>query len=709
MTPEQSFSRLLTFLDRFDGLEFLCQASMTYLFAPEGKFHSESDEVQIWGRRLEFASGLYATKPLNRPEPEPVTGDSLEEFKKFIDAYYTALDLERFDRAKGNGKEAFAVESARIYSQHVRGDAYPHQFEVYAREVYGEHDEWFLNNLGFTIADAYSVANAMVASLNERFNRLIRTTAIEAERLVDADTSWMAAGLDRTQAVKSAHCQIFFGRAKEHLRFTTEDVVNCSMLSRERCVAALKRLSQVPPYRNQLFPDTFRSGREAAWDYNTLAERPLISDGIHYWLPVPFLFRRNLYYTFYFDLMGDLSYRPTFERCRGKYLEQKVANCLKRVFPESAVFLNPAYPDGNEFCDVLVLHDGKILIVQCKSKAMTRQAHIGLSASAVRSDLEKAIKGAVEQGVKCRKFLEASDTANLLIDGHTASIKMEYVTGIDIVATTFMPLHTMATRIREVEEDLGMSHSDFPAWAVSLGDLEIVADISHSPARFLQYVRRRLLLEQGQIRVHGDEMDLLAFFLTQGLWMRDERFAGTDILAISGFSGQIDEYVFRVWDCNEDVPKPEVPRPEGFYPLVDAVERLSNLHRTDCAITLLEASGSVGNQMMETIETAKQKTRADGKSHSVSFQGEGDVPGISFQTFPIGTNAQFANERTEGFGFIKKYAEKLPGWAAFGWIDGSRKEVNTSFWLEFPWTYNGTLEPTAIELRSRRTPPPERG
>jgi hypothetical protein len=351
LNPAQAFEQLTAFLERYDGLELLCQASLTFLFAPEGTFHSESDDIQIWGRRLEFAAGFYAAKGVESGIQERVTEPVLEEFKTLIDRYYLSVDFDQMLRVREGLSESFSVESARIHSMHVRGEAYPHQFEEYARELYGEHDEWFKKHLGFTISDAYAVANGMNSALNERHAQLRISTTEEAQQLVATDTSWAAAGLSRADAERSAMIQLFFGRAKEFYRFSVHEISRCSDLTTEKCVAVLDRLSQRPPFRNPLFPNTFEEAKSAPWDYNTMSERPLISDGSDFWLVVPYLLRQNLYYTFYFDLMGDKVYKPAFEKGRGNYLERKVAEYLRRIFPASAVLLNPSYPDGNEFSE----------------------------------------------------------------------------------------------------------------------------------------------------------------------------------------------------------------------------------------------------------------------------------------------------------------------------------------------------------------------
>jgi hypothetical protein len=83
---------------------------------------------------------------------------------------------------------------------------------------------------------------------------------------------------------------------------------------------------------------------------------------------------------------------------------------LRRVFPSEEVLLNPAYANGDEFADVVVLHDRKVLILQCKSKSLTYPARIGADLAVLRSDMRKAIKEAFDQGIKGRNCLSVDKT-----------------------------------------------------------------------------------------------------------------------------------------------------------------------------------------------------------------------------------------------------------------------------------------------------------
>jgi hypothetical protein len=51
-------------------------------------------------------------------------------------------------------------------------------------------------------------------------------------------------------------------------------------------------------------------------------------------------------------------------------------------------------------------------------------------------------------------------------------------------------------------------------------------------------------LELGDKRIRGDEMDLLAFYLDQGLWLKGGEMDEANMIGLAGYSTAIDKYVF---------------------------------------------------------------------------------------------------------------------------------------------------------------------
>jgi len=703
MSASNAYEELTIFLNRFNAIDFLSQFGMTYLFVPADKFHSETDDVHVHARHLEFATGYYASRPL-LSAGERVDGGTLEEFIRLMDAYVAALNRGFFEDAISNtdNERSRPLVSARIHSLYVRGDAYPHQFRYLARAIYAPHDEWFKNTLGFTIGDAHRIAGAIESELNDRFQRA-REEAKEAARKVveEREQEWRAAGMTEDQALSSAAIQFFFGQSAQLYRMSVQDVVEHSGLAEDVCAAFLSRLSQQPPYRNPLFTTTFTDGDRALWDYNTAKERPFFTNGQFFWIFAPNALNEVLYSTFFFDLMADESYKSTFESSRAKVLEELSASFFRRIFPAGNVYLNPRYLNGEEFADALVVYDGKVLIVQCKSKGLTLAAHRGENEAALKTDLQKAIRNAIAQACKGRKFLESNDLPRLLVESGEIAIRRSEINEIVLVAVTYMPLHSFATRIREVEDDLGMEHSEYPAWALPIGDLDIVTQICNSPARLLHYIRRRLLLETGDKRVRADEMDLLAFYLDQGLWLKGGDMDEANLVGLSGYSPPIDEYVFNRYDREIEYSLPKVARPDGFDELVMDIESLPSQYRTDCALVLLELSGDTSKEVMRLIETTKE--RCIQRHDSVTSSAGNDDPawGLSIVANSRGLSVEESARRAEGFARIRKYSRRLEKWVALGWREGSTKSVDTALWLDYPFEHSPEMDDLVTRLFGR--------
>jgi hypothetical protein len=464
MSVEVTFEQVRAFLLRFDALDFLSQFSMTYLFLREDVFVAESDQAHHNFKALEFASGFYGALGFQH-EGERVDQDVLEQYRAIFRAYFDAVDVELLTSAIADREQqsSSSLTSAKIHSLHVRGEAYPHQFWYLAEAVYAPHDAWFAEHLGFTISDAVCIAKSIEAVLNDRYAAGKKKAKADAKSLVKGhEQEWKQAGMTEKQAMISATAQLFFGQAKTVYRLSPTEVSSRTGLSLEVCKAFFRRLSQIPPYRNPLFPKSFTNASTAPWDYNVIKERPFFSDGEDYWLFAPHTLKEVLYSTFFFDLMGDQSYRGIFENSRGQVLENLSARFLKRAFPNDAVLLNPSYPNGEEFADVCVLFDSKIIIVQCKSKGLTQSAHNGDDKAALRRDLQKAIGNASTQASKGRAYLENEVAPYLLAEGRRVEIDKTKISEIVLIAVTYMPLQMFATRLREVEEDLGLPHSEFP-------------------------------------------------------------------------------------------------------------------------------------------------------------------------------------------------------------------------------------------------------
>lgn len=700
--PQAAFEAFTGFVAQFDPIDLLSQLTLTFLFTQETAFIGEASPARLWARWIEFTAGCLATRPIGEERHCVFSSRSVLDFEKLIEQYFNSLSIHLLTDRSASGERTPAdrlLMSAKIESLYVRGDAYPHQFLEYASELYSQHDQWFNSNLCFTIDDAIRIARSVPVELEKRVNesaaRARADSAQLAEQFLEAGE---AAGLTRRELELSVACQQHFGAARHLLSFTVKEMSETSGVEINRCQAFLKRMSQPFGYRNPLFPKTFVDATKAPWDYNCVDERPFLAHENKYWLFTNPMLASVLFYTFYFDLMADSAYRPIFETSRGAFVESKVKAYTARVFSQKSVLLNPDYPNGDEFSDVAVLHDGKVLIFQCKAKGFARSARIGQDFSQLRADMEAGIRAAFDQALRARKYLHEREEAILRFEDSELHIDTKQITDIYLINVTLMPFHALATRFENIEEALGLfPEKEYPL-SLSLGNLDIVSQLLDSPAKFLHYVNRRLNIEKTAFNLQADELDLLGFYLAQGMYFTSEEFQGLTTVGLRGFSEEIDEYVHRKYDKHEQVERPQAPMPLGFSQLIGDIESLRSMYRTDCAIALLDMNGPARSKTMEVIETAKSATRDDGKEHSVSMGAPEYSRGFSFVSVADADSLETLFQDAFSFAALKKYAEKFNEWFGLGWRLGSPKSADVAVTLKFEWEKDEVMEAAIKEF-----------
>ena len=382
-------------------------------------------------------------------------------------------------------------------------------------------------------------------------------------------------------------------------------------------------------------------------------ERPIVKRDGKYWLFVGPLLRSTLLTTFYFDFLSDDAYWPTFEKARGIYLERKTAECLRRVFPEGMTLSNPLYPSGEEMADVMVLHDHKIFLFQCKSKGLTHRARIGADFDVLRDDVRKAIADSFQQGIRARRYLQASRRAEFNVGLERFALDMDQV-GVYLVCVTSTSFQTLAARLANTNSALRLfQHNEYP-WSLSLGDLDVITQVLSSPAQFLHYVLRRRQVEETPFHVDADEMDFLGFYLSHGMRFDMDEFEGMDSVALSGFSEEIDRWVYEKFECGHDISPPQPEAVDGFFDFLGDVERTGNDHRTDCAIALLDLTWAGRKSLLEMIAQTKDHSRRDNGLHSLSIVLKDGRSGFSYMSLDAHAAPLGLHEQAAAFATMKK-------------------------------------------------------
>ncbi len=204
-----------------------------------------------------------------------------------------------------------------------------------------------------------------------------------------------------------------------------------------------------------------------------------------------------------------------------------------------------------------------------------------------------------------------------------------------------------------------------------------------SPARFLHYLVRRLEIEKTPYLVSGDEMDLLGYYIAQGMYFSAPELSGLNALSITGLSCDVDRYMFERFETGMSPVVPQPPMPPGFARFIQAIEESGADYAVDCAIVLLNLSYAARAKFMGTVEEAKAAAQAKGRVQSI-FGNLGDSnTGMSFLVIPGSMNPTELSERMMSVAIEKKHAIGCEHWVAFAWIVGSSKEFDTLGYLSY--------------------------
>lgn len=694
------FIELTKLLGALDPMKLLSQLTLTFGIVPEDQFNDESSDVHKWARWLEFVSGYLLTHPYPDNAQKEIDGRALEGIEELLKKYFISISQSLIsDAPKSEKGEVDGVVSlAKNDSLFVRGESYPHQLKEMAHDIWSQHDEWFLESLGFTISDALAISESIMAELNRRINDEKEFCKVRAHKYVDELVKiGEAKENDRQNLETSLGCYYYFGNSDAILSFTLDEMVRFSSLPEDKCRSYLNRLSQEFGYRNNNHLDTFNDPHLAPWDYNTIYERPIVCHANKYFIPVPSVLNEVLLHTFYYDMIDDWTYwKKNGERKYGSYLEQKTAELLRRVFPTREVLLNPKYPDGKEICDVLVLHDRNVFIIQCKAKRLRHESKIGKDAQLIKDDLHKAVAESFKQGSRAREYLSNNKPAKIQIENCILEIDSEQLSHLFLLSVTLGSYPHLITRLANINKALNLFSDNQYPWAISLFDLGVVTELTESPASFIHYAKCRLAIEQTRFDIFGDELDILGYYFSQGLIFDAKQYEKTNALLLSGFSDKIDEYMFEKHELGKNPEKPGLRMPPKFREYIQTIEELELAYKTDCAVRLLDYDYALKESIMNAVEKIKEQTMSDGLLHTMSTAKEDQSIGFSFTTM-VAPNLEELYRQVFSFSIMKKYVTKSKEWVGLGWDKNSSKLVDIAVFLSFDWQEDYVIAKLAAE------------
>jgi len=683
-----SFNDLIDYLDKLDPIKLITQLTLTYLFYPGGEFKPEHDKIHKWSRWLEFICGYLLSRPYSDRGEEFVDGRNLDALEKLLEKYFMNIAKYVVTERKSNGtpEENQLLAHLKLYSLNVRGDTYPNRLLDLSQSLYSQHSKFFKRKYGFTIDEAIQLHKAIRAEYEKRVNE----RCIEIKQFAKEITEDQIKQNKELQSCKadieiSNFFKLFFGMSDIHLSFTLSEIIEFSNFPRNVCSSFLNRLSQKFGYKNPKYPKTFTDAFQAPWDYNTLYERPIVCYVDKYFVPNPAIFTTALLNTFHYDLISDTTYQTEYNEIRGKWLEKRTADALCPLFGSENVILNPQYPNGDELTDVLVLYDRKIFIIQCKSKNLRYESKTGQDFEKLKEDIEKGIESSFAQAVNARNYLLGKDSPEIFYSSHRVVLDTQQVTHVFLLSVTLGYYQSLVTRFANIDTTLKLfKENDYP-WAISISDLEVITEIINRPSEFAHYTKQRIKLEKTNFEVAADEIDLLNFYLSEGLNFVRMELQEYDQVILTGFSSEVDQYFYEKYELQKDVAKPKREMP-------DEIENLNVAYKSECIDKLLLLNKDQQKSLVKNLTELKRKAIKHQKLQILNLLDKANGFGISIIYMNAKNDLDNLYHQIFSYSILQKYEHESDNWVGLGSDINSSKNVDMAVYISFPWVEDAGIE-----------------
>lgn len=531
--------------------------------------------------------------------------------------------------------------------------AYHFQYRDLAAPKYEADNAWLQANKGFDI----HVASFVVQAIERLQTRKIPERLNEMRSLPPSEWTFLPA-----------------------FTFTSTEIAIESQLDEKVVEAVLRAFSITTNERNGSF-DTLHA-------FNIANAFPLIQrDEKTFLLLQAYSLSEALYEAPFYWMMLDKAYRGTATNHRGQFAEEFAERRLAAVFGKENVFANVHVVEskGKELSeiDVLVFFGNRAIIVQAKSKRLTIEARTG-NDKVLKDDFKKSVQDSYDQGRLCAVAL--ADLAYKLVDStgneltFSRSFKEVYI--LSVVSDNYPALSFQTRQFLKHRETEIIK----PPFVMDVFTLDAIAEMLHSPLRFLSYLNRRTEIDDKVLA--AQELTILSYHLKKNLWVDGELTMMT-----------LDESIAADLDIAMAVRREGIPgnaTPDGILTafggtiwehLIEDIEAKPDPGMIDLGFFLLALSGDAIKETNHLIEQAAKKARQDGETHDATwlFDNVGLTVHVTDRALPDAIEAlQRHSER-------RKYAQKAYSWLGVC-LSVAETKLRFGLNLNYPWKQSASLD-----------------
>ncbi len=582
--------------------------------------------------------------------------------KEIHQSMFTDFDFKKAVQDKTNPfQEAKNLREPIFYSGE---SAYIFQYRDLALKRYSKDDSWFLQNKGYSVADAHKVITCIGKFQNEKL-------LIELKKLSNT---------------KPEEWTILPG-----FEFSVQDLSNIIDTEIGTIRSILSSFATPLEDKNKEFCSLS--------DFNIINAYPLIKTGDDkYLLFQPYSLAEAFYETPFFWTIKDDVYKNQALKNRGDFVEEFAEERLGLVFGAKNVFSNIDVYDGKNKAgeiDTLVVFADRAIVLQAKSKKLTIESRKG-NDNCLKEDFKKSIQDSYDQGLSCAKLLE-NESYNFRDRNGNNVLNSRIFKEVYIFCVTSEHYPALSFQSRNL---LQYEQNDkiLPPLVIDVFMLDAVTEMLQTPLYFLSYVNRRALYADKVMASH--ELTILSYHLKKNLWISDEYTMmlvdddiGADLdIAMSVRRGEI--------DGKNTINGILTVLKETFVGnFISQIEHTENQGLIDLGFVFLSLSEETINQINDGVRTIIDSTKKDGKNHDFSIGGDG-WGGVTIHCnhSSDGDSLDILREHCKR----RKYIQKAAEW--FGiCIDPNKAKWRFAIGLNYEWKRSDEMDRVIKSIVTSKT------
>ena len=625
-TFQREFFRLNEWFEHYDALYLLAYCSFYFLSRPEGVDPELKGHLDFYAHYLEMLQAFsvmqdrsFASEPLGQ-EAERL----LDSMGEIGDAIQWRLMGNIGNLTDEEIQQRFVLQGIRTQTTAVRNWAYLNHMREVSQALANTVRSDFIDLHGVDpvklMETLLNLARTSEDRVNQHLSRvrsfyLQQTPQKIGESYVDAFPDVVGFDADHLFEMAGRHLASFKAMLVQHsdlrlgdnFTFSLDDIAAAygEGADREPLGRTFDKLA-IP------FGELRDQNKEHVVLDNPVWKRPFIKVADEtYFSAVIGLMPHYTLGIFEALVSEDSGLEERYRSRKARYLEDELESLFGRSFPSGKIHRGSVWDDGaggNGENDLTAVVGSVAIVVEAKSGLISPPASRG-APDRFRRTVRELIEEPAEQANRFIGILKSLQAPHAFPtkNGPANTIDVSGVRSYIPVTVTLEQFGSVSN-LRSLVES-GITAKTLPELApvISLTDLMVIFDILGLQSEKVHYLARRREIDS-HLDWHGDELDMLGFYLEHGLNIGETEFSGEHVYELLMYSKSFDLF-YESQESEVSVPKPELALTQRWKNMLARLDQGKADNWLDASILLLNVPFQDQRKLEGKIEILSGRVR----------------------------------------------------------------------------------------------------